>query len=254
MKRILSTLSLKWPEYLIESIVIVASILGAYALDNWNEGQNENKLEQNYLTTLRNDIATQLKLIDRQILFENNCKSATSFILNKGVNALVKENPDTLVYLLSCLRVRTTFSTADATFEDLKSTGNIRLISNINLRHELVSYYQDLDRIERVVLSNNEKSVDDSFNNGLLLTGLVNIVPEAQNPKTTFNKMIRVTSIEERYHTHSLKKLETIDNQMMLTNLVKVRASVPNSHLILMSELKSKTQILLENLTNELKK
>jgi hypothetical protein len=37
MKRIIILFKQKWPQYIIESVVIIASILGAYALDNWNE-------------------------------------------------------------------------------------------------------------------------------------------------------------------------------------------------------------------------
>lgn len=55
MKRILTTLKEKWPEYLLEIFVIVLSIFGGLELENWNENrQNQNK-ENQYLQHLLAD-------------------------------------------------------------------------------------------------------------------------------------------------------------------------------------------------------
>ena len=64
MKRILTTLSQKWPEYLIESIVIVASILGAYALDNWNEQRQKEEKLLALFEKVKDDLAYDLSRLD----------------------------------------------------------------------------------------------------------------------------------------------------------------------------------------------
>ena len=81
MKRILSTLKQKWPEYIIEALVIFASIFGAFALDNWNEDRKakaeEINLFKNIIEDLKSDslqannclgsLTLQLNVIDRMI-------------------------------------------------------------------------------------------------------------------------------------------------------------------------------------------
>ena len=65
MKRILSTLSQKWPEYLLEIIVLVIGIYGAFALDGWKEARKERELERNILIELKKSL-------------EKNCREMSS--------------------------------------------------------------------------------------------------------------------------------------------------------------------------------
>ena len=67
MKRILSTLSQKWPEYLIEAIVIVASILGAFSLDNWNDERKESRENTKFLLALKYELEQDTSAVNDRL-------------------------------------------------------------------------------------------------------------------------------------------------------------------------------------------
>lgn len=52
MKKIISTLAQKWPEYLIEILVITIGILGAFALNNLDRASSLRNRINNYLIGL----------------------------------------------------------------------------------------------------------------------------------------------------------------------------------------------------------
>jgi hypothetical protein len=90
MNRIFITLKKKWPEYILEILVITIGILGAYTLNDWGATRNRNQAELEILKEIKSNL--ELDLIDlngnRRGHFDNlkvldSLKSAEQFQLSK---------------------------------------------------------------------------------------------------------------------------------------------------------------------------
>ncbi|MFI5154923.1 MAG: hypothetical protein ACHQEM_01980 [Chitinophagales bacterium] len=131
-----------WPAYLIEILVIILGISITLALEEWRELGKEQKLERVYLSNLLTNIESDLNSL-------RYASSATQDLLKSGfelmqfVNEPVvsKMNNSKLDSNLKVLLSRPKFIAQDATFSDLKSSGNLRLIRDVQFKNLLFDYY-----------------------------------------------------------------------------------------------------------------
>jgi hypothetical protein len=133
--RILRLLAEMWPAYLIEVIVIILGITITLALEEWRDGQKEDRLAAVYLKNLKADIDS-----DRQTL-AYAIKGSTAVTATGNVLLYGQPSPVVTDTGLRSLLARPGFTTRDATFSDLKSSGNLHLIADISLKNLLFTYY-----------------------------------------------------------------------------------------------------------------
>ena len=144
MKRILTTLKEKWPEYLLEILVLIIGIYGAFMLDNWNEKRNEGVQEQRILHQLKIEYQENLKQLDEKIEMRNYIIAHSIKILEMIDNP-EKYSTDSLLSYIRSINVKPTF---DPVSNDIIISGNIRLITNPRLKQLLQHWSSDVIQVQ----------------------------------------------------------------------------------------------------------
>lgn len=136
----------KITKYLIyaagEIFLVVIGILIALQINNWNDHRIEGKKELAYLKRLQEDIQSDRVFLDENRLFYNQVFAARSLVLQS-----VEEESDRPVKQWDILVAYFHASQiwpiipSSATFEELKSSGELSLLKNIDLRNTLPFYH-----------------------------------------------------------------------------------------------------------------
>lgn len=156
MKRILIVFKEKWPEYILEILVITIGILGAFALNNWNEAQKSNRFEKEILSLIDQNLSRDSSMIASELQKAQIANSLTDSILNQVEKGIFEEN--LYVWMAKVIRFER-FKSQSSGFEVLKSKG-IEMISNKDLQIDLINYYDEvLFRLNQAILD-----VENAFN------------------------------------------------------------------------------------------
>ncbi|MBT8394789.1 MAG: hypothetical protein HKO81_00760 [Flavobacteriaceae bacterium] len=152
----------KYLKYAIgEILLVVIGILIALGINNWNENRKLRNQEIIYLDNLKNDINSQIQMLDVYIEFEDIIIDQTKDIikhyeLNDGFN-----NMDSIYPKLHDLTIRWTFSNANTTLMQLLNSNQINIIQNRQLKEDLIAYNQQIDLFTKNTNINNTNLVDN---------------------------------------------------------------------------------------------
>ena len=145
MKGILGILKDKWPEYLIEAIVIVASILGAFALDNWNENLRENEKERDYILRFIEDLKRDTTNFSIELV-NTESKHSEGLAAYRFVTDDSYLIHDTTLFLIQLQDIGRTNKPRfhKNTYADLVSTGTSSLIRDKEVLDAILTYYSGI--------------------------------------------------------------------------------------------------------------
>ena len=138
----------KFSKYLLyavgEIVLVVIGILIALQINNWNESRKSEKSTKVYIARLIEDLKSDTLMLSNHIKQANN-----KFKLSKEIK-LIHDNhnllTDTIAFVVKLQAVGRLDLPAISTntFDDLKSTGNLKLIKDFEVSESIRSYYNSV--------------------------------------------------------------------------------------------------------------
>ena len=238
-----------------EIILVVVGILIALQVNNWNENRKLRKQEIIYLNNLKNDIRTQIQMLDIYIDFENIIISQTKDIikhyeLNDGFY-----NMDSIFPKLHDLTVRWTFSNANTTLIQMLNSDQINIVKNRPLKEELVAFNQQIDLFAKNTNINNTNLVDNLTTKTFVEIGAYALYGNSKRMVEKFNDFYSFET--EKVNDASLKDisvqiLNEPENKLKFINKVVYRNTLSSLQKSGNLDLKKKSEQVLLMIEKEI--
>jgi len=213
----------KYFKYAIgEILLVVIGILIAVQVNDLNNDQKDKKMEQRYISDLMQDlkadsiaIAQFIKNSDEQVRTKNNIVSY--------YNGQSYPKDSLVYYFEQQWKPIYNFTPILTTLEEMKSTGRISVISNLDLRRLILDTYNKYE----VHIKNNEgiyKMLQDEFWK-VILSKLPNLYPDVQREPSNeldIESALKNFEIKNRLMVNyvmgmnkAIKNLQNINNQLL---------------------------------------
>jgi type II secretory pathway pseudopilin PulG len=139
MKKIINHLKENWIKYGFETLVIIIGILGAFTLNNWNEGQKNQVKERILLTNLVENIQNNIDFI-REDISTHQYGILSS---DQAIDAIRNNTPfyDSLVFYFHSAPIFPDPTLSTSGYESLRSTG-FDILSDELVRKEIIDLFE----------------------------------------------------------------------------------------------------------------
>ena len=241
----------KYFKYAIgEIILVVIGILIALQINNWNESNKEKQVEQMYLKNILSDLIDQDASIDIQLGSEESFFKSTNYIIKDYQQNSTLVIDSTFFKHATFLTARKTFVVTDPTYTDLISSGNINIIKNIKFKDKLIKYYQELERIEKIIQNNNTLLIDQNYLSTYNKNGYY-YEPNIQNilrGQINFSEHMIHQTYKNELQELSSKSLLKDENKLAFMNALYLRNTVAIGNFDMLKKIQLTTQALIEEL------
>jgi len=133
----------KWKHYFFEFLMLFLAVFAGFLAENWREHIVERKREKEYIRSMIED----LKRDTTALSFDNNARKEAVVMYDSVITLLNKKDRSQFeqqrIYYLARMGLRLSpFPTLnDRAYEQMKSSGNLRLIHDKEIADKITKYY-----------------------------------------------------------------------------------------------------------------
>jgi hypothetical protein len=132
-----------WSRALGEFAIIAMGVLAALAVDEWRGEYNDRRTEAEYLDRLRVDLQRDIEKFSSEILVLEKKAGFLQSLLDKTTDSQFSEDPARLMEAKVYSSFRGLPNSVSTTFDELKSTGRLGLIRDLQIRKATSEYYSE---------------------------------------------------------------------------------------------------------------
>jgi len=204
----------KWTEYLLEFLMLFLAVFLGFIAENIREHKVERSREKEYLRSMLVDLKTDTSNIARYY----SRSDSTIFIIDSLINLIKRPDRDNYgrdMYYFA--RVITTkvgrFALTDRAFEEMKSSGSLRLVNNEALSDSISHYYGEQTRfreqseLQIIRMTAYSDLVTEIFDGSVFQKMLqrfpYNVIPPEGNPQLLTTEPAKINKLIGLLHYYS---------------------------------------------------
>lgn len=123
-----------------EFVVIVLGVVAALGVDRWVQGIDDARAERDYLALVLQDVEANAAIFER-MLSDWGAASEAVLFLKSALEEDARPSDSGLLVAVARAGTINTIPARDGSFRDMEATGNVRLISDGELRAQIVAYF-----------------------------------------------------------------------------------------------------------------
>ncbi len=214
--------------YFFEFFMLFLAVFCGFLVENYREHIVEHEREKQYIQSLIADLKSDQQVLAQHIL---HVKTGTSMmdslvtLLNSP--SLIATNTGNLYYWARLAPRLHPLSTNNRTFEQLKNSGNFRLIRNLSTSNKIMTYYEKfplihlLESINETEFTEYKKIAAKIFDPAVFLKMEGNgseIKRTSENPplRTTDNELLQELSVFSVYMHGTKKGIQRTDEELKI--------------------------------------
>lgn len=183
-----------------EIILVVIGILIALQINNWNQKNSEQKIGQDYISSLIEDAKTDLSNFDTIISLNEKRITNLDSLASKCYSYNEKEEKDAelMLWYITSLKYPDFISQTDRTLSQLKNSGGMRLIEDKTKIDAIIKYEESFERLYNQQIWY-EGGLKDLLNAGVRVFNLKYLPkPNKKFDKETFFKTARIHDTDKK--------------------------------------------------------
>lgn len=200
-----------WKHYFFEFFMLFLAVFCGFLAENWREHIVEQEREKQYIESLVADLKS-----DQEVLFKHIADVKASTLMMDSLIAIlnspsqVVDNTGRLYYLARLAPRLKPLSTNSRTFEQLKNSGNFRLIKKLGTSNKIMTYYEKfplvhlLESINETEFTEYKKVAAKIFDPAVLVkmegnNSEIKRITENHPLRTTDNELLQELSVFSVY-------------------------------------------------------